>query len=40
LTLSGKLDFKTQCEDVLNTIALTAPVKYEIENEVIKLRLK
>ncbi len=40
LTLSGKLDFKTQCEDVMNTIALTAPVKYEIENEVIKLRLK
>lgn len=40
LTLSGKLDFKNTCEDVLNTIVLTAPVKYEINEEVIKLSMK
>jgi hypothetical protein len=40
LTLSGKLDFKNTCEDVLNTIVLTAPVKYEINDGVIKLSMK
>lgn len=30
LTLSGKLDLKTKCTDVLNTIASTAPIVYKV----------
>jgi transmembrane sensor len=35
MTLTGKLDLKSNCEDVLKVICTTAPLKYEIvENEI------
>lgn len=40
LTLSGKLDLKTDCAEVMKSIALTAPVKYEIDNGIVKLSMK
>lgn len=40
LTLSGKLDLKTNCEDVLNAIALTAPVVYRQVNNKYKIEVK
>lgn len=40
LTLSGKLDLKTELVDVLNSITLTAPVKYEIDGEIVRLYIK
>ncbi|MCY1720990.1 FecR family protein [Prolixibacteraceae bacterium Z1-6] len=40
LTLSGKLDLKADCAEVMKSIALTAPIKYEIDNGVIKLEMK
>lgn len=39
LTLSGKLDLKTNCEEVLNTIASTAPIRYEIMEDVVRLSM-
>lgn len=35
--LSGKLDLKDSFEEVLNVISLTAPVKFDIENEIINV---
>jgi len=37
MTLSGKLDLKTKCEDVLNVICQTAPLKFETINNVVKV---
>jgi hypothetical protein len=40
MTLTGKLDLKNNCEDVLKVICATAPLKYEILDNTINLTLK
>jgi len=40
LTLTGKLDLKSNCEDVLKVICATAPLKYEIIENTIYLTMK
>jgi len=35
LTLTGKLDLKTECVDIFNAISSIAPITYEIRNDVI-----
>ena len=40
MTLTGKLDLKSNCEDILKVICSTAPLKYEINNNTINLTLK
>ena len=40
LTLTGKLDLKSNCEDVLKVICTTAPLKYEIIDNTIYLTMK
>ena len=37
MTLTGKLDLKTRCEDVLKVICSTAPIKYSISERQITL---
>ena len=37
MTLTGKLDLKTKCEDVLKVICSTAPIKYSISEKQITL---
>ena len=39
-TLTGKLDLKSNCEDVLKVICTTAPLKYEIIDNTIFLTMK
>jgi len=40
MTLTGKLDLKSNCEDVLKVICATAPLKYEIIDNTIFLKMK
>lgn len=40
LTLTGKLDLKTECADIFKAISSTAPISYEIQNDVIILSNK
>ena len=40
LTLTGKLDLKTECADIFKAISSTAPIAYEIQNDVIILSNK
>ena len=40
MTITGKLDLKSNCEDVLKVICTTAPLKYEIINNEIYLKIK
>ncbi|HZK98214.1 MAG TPA: FecR domain-containing protein [Prolixibacteraceae bacterium] len=40
LTLTGKLDLKSNCEDVLKVICTTAPLNYEIIGDTIYLTMK
>jgi len=40
LTLTGKLDLKSNCEDVLKVICTTAPLNYEIIDNTIYLTIK
>jgi ferric-dicitrate binding protein FerR (iron transport regulator) len=40
LTLTGKLDLKSNCEDVFKVICTTAPLKYEIKENTIYLKPK
>jgi transmembrane sensor len=40
LTLTGKLDLKTECADIFKAISSTAPIAYEIQNDVILLSNK
>jgi ferric-dicitrate binding protein FerR (iron transport regulator) len=40
MTITGKLDLKSNCEDVLKVICATAPLKYEINNNNISLTIK
>ena len=40
MTLTGKLDLKSNCEDVLKVICATAPVNYEIIDHTIHLTMK
>ncbi|NEW83909.1 MAG: FecR family protein [Mariniphaga sp.] len=40
LTLTGKLDLKSNCEDVFKVICATAPLKYEIIDNTIYLTMK
>ena len=40
LTLTGKLDLKSNCEEVMKVICATAPLKYEIVDNTIYLTLK
>lgn len=35
LTLTGKLDLKTECADIFKAISSTAPIAYEIQNDAI-----
>lgn len=40
LTLTGKLDLKTDCADIFKAISSTAPITYEIQNDVIVISNK
>jgi len=40
MTITGKLDLKSKCEDVLKIICATAPLKYEIIGDTIFLTVK
>jgi ferric-dicitrate binding protein FerR (iron transport regulator) len=40
MTLTGKLDLKSNCEDVFKVICATAPLKYEILDNTINLTVK
>ena len=40
MTLTGKLDLKSNCEDVLKVICTTAPLNYEIIDNTIFLKMK
>lgn len=40
LTLTGKLDLKTECADIFKAISSTAPITFKIENEVIVISNK
>ena len=40
MTLTGKLDLKSNCEDVLKVICTTAPLNYEIIGNTINLTMK
>lgn len=40
MTITGKLDLKSNCEDVLKVICTTAPLKYEIIENTIYLTMK
>ena len=40
LTLTGKLDLKSNCEDIFKVICTTAPLKYEIIDNTIYLTMK
>jgi len=40
MTLTGKLDLKSNCEEVLKVICATAPLKYEIIDNTIFLKMK
>jgi len=40
MTLTGKLDLKSNCEDVLKVICATAPLNYEIIDNTIFLKMK
>ena len=40
LTLTGKLDLKSNCEEVMKVICTTAPLKYEIVDNTINLSMK
>jgi len=39
MNMSGKLDLKENLEDVLKVISLTAPLEFNIENEIIYVRI-
>jgi hypothetical protein len=40
MTLTGKLDLKNECSEVLNTICATAPLKYELSDSIFYLSIK
>jgi hypothetical protein len=40
MTITGKLDLKSNCEDVLKVICTTAPLNYEINNNTISLTIR
>ncbi|MEI7830211.1 MAG: FecR domain-containing protein [Prolixibacteraceae bacterium] len=40
MTLTGKLDLKSNCEEVLKVICATAPIQYEIIDNTVHLRIK
>lgn len=40
MTLTGKLDLKSNCEEVLRVICATAPIQYEIIDNTIHLKIK
>ena len=40
MTLTGKLDLKSNCEEVLRVLCATAPIKYEIIDNTIHLKIK
>lgn len=40
MTLTGKLDLKSECSEIFNAISLTAPISYEIQDDVIVISSK
>ena len=40
LTLTGKLDLKTECADIFKAISLTAPITFEVQNDAIVISNK
>lgn len=40
LTMTGKLDLKTQCSDILEVMSFTAPIKFEDNNGTLVLSIK